>query len=211
MKVIAFLNEKGGTGKSTVAINFATALHRQGKKTVLLDADPQATARDWRESAAVDADVPPVLAADRPNTLSAALAGLSADFVVIDGPAKAEAISAAIIGKADIALIVMQPSAADVWASAAMVKMIDSKRSLGGKIDAAFLVNRASAGRSLTAEILGGDWNEYGIDQLDSFVSDRESFKRALANGTTVFDTSDSQAKAEIQLVINELETAEWL
>lgn len=211
MKVIAFLNEKGGTGKSTVAINFATALHRQGKKTVLLDADPQATARDWRESAAVDANVPPVLAADRPNTLTSALAGLSADFVVIDGPAKAESISASIIGKADIALIVMQPSAADVWASAAMVKMIESKRNLGGKIDAAFLVNRATTGRALTAEILGGEWNEYGIDQLDSFVSDRESFKRALANGTTVFDTNDSNAKAEIEFVIDELEKAEWL
>lgn len=211
MKVISFLNEKGGTGKSTTAINFATALHRQGRKTVLLDADPQATARDWRESATADADVPPVLAADRPTTLTAALAGLNADYVVIDAPAKAEAMSAAVIGKTDIALIVMQPSAADIWASAAIVRMINSKRALGGQIDAAFLVNRATAGRNLTTEILSGEWNEYGIDQLTNYVSDRESFKRALADGTTVFDGADSQAKAEIELVIKELEDAKWL
>lgn len=211
MKVISFLNEKGGTGKSTTAINFATALHRQGKKTVLLDADPQGTVRDWRESATADANVPTVLAADRPNTLAAALAGLNADFVVIDSPAKAEAMSAAIIGKSDIALIVMQPSAADVWASAAIVRMINSKRDLGGKVDAAFLINRAMAGRNLTTEILSGEWNEYGIDQLTNYVSDRESFKRALANGTTVFDGTDAQAKAEIELVIAELEEAKWL
>lgn len=50
MKVIALLNEKGGAGKSTVAINLACALHRQGRKVVLIDADPQGTARDWREA-----------------------------------------------------------------------------------------------------------------------------------------------------------------
>ena len=40
MKIIALLNEKGGTGKSTLATNLATALHRQGKRVVLIDADP---------------------------------------------------------------------------------------------------------------------------------------------------------------------------
>jgi ATPases involved in chromosome partitioning len=44
MKIISVLNEKGGTGKSTVATNLATALHREGKRVVLLDCDPQGTA-----------------------------------------------------------------------------------------------------------------------------------------------------------------------
>ena len=49
MKIIAIVNEKGGTGKSTISTNLATALHRRGSKVVLIDADPQGTARDWRE------------------------------------------------------------------------------------------------------------------------------------------------------------------
>lgn len=156
MKVICLVNEKGGSGKSTLSINLATALHRAGKQVILLDADPQGTARDWRDASPADADLPPVLADDRPNTLTSAFAGIHADFVVIDAPAKAEAMSAAIIGKSDIALIVVQPSAADVWASAAIVKMVQSKRSLGGVIEAAFVVNRATVGRNLTAEITSG-------------------------------------------------------
>ena len=43
LKVIALLNEKGGSGKSTLSINIATALHRRGEKVVLIDADPQGT------------------------------------------------------------------------------------------------------------------------------------------------------------------------
>lgn len=165
MKVICLVNEKGGSGKSTLSINLATALHRAGKQVILLDADPQGTARDWRDASPADADLPPVLAADRPNTLTSAFAGIHADFVVIDAPAKAEAMSAAIIGKSDIALIVVQPSAADVWASAAIVKMVQSKRSLGGVIEAAFVVNRATVGRNLTAEITSGERREATADR----------------------------------------------
>jgi len=50
MKIISLMNEKGGTGKTTLATNLATALHREGKKVILVDADPQGSARDWREA-----------------------------------------------------------------------------------------------------------------------------------------------------------------
>ena len=80
MKILALLNEKGGTGKSTLATNLATALHRAGKRVVLLDADPQGTARDWRAASPEGADLPPVLAADRPPLLTSSLTGLNADI-----------------------------------------------------------------------------------------------------------------------------------
>ena len=212
MKILALLNEKGGTGKSTLATNLATALHRAGKRVVLLDADPQGTARDWRAASPEGADLPPVLAADRPQLLASSLTGLNADIAVIDAPAKAESMSAAIVKASHVALLVIQPSGADVWASGAAVKLIESKRELGGSIDAAFLVNRASGSTKLSKLIKDGSWNEYeGIEQLDTAVGNRAVFANAMTDGLSVFDFQDAKAKAEILAVIDELEAAKWL
>ena len=211
MRVLALMNEKGGSGKSTLAINIATALHRRGNhRVVLVDADPQGTARDWRAASPKDKDLPPVVALDRPQML-ASLPTLAADIAVIDTPAKAEAMAAAVVRIADVALVVIQPSGADVWASAATVKLIKSKLDVGGQIDAAFLVNRASSSTKLSKLIQGGEWNEYGFDQLDTMVGNRTAFAQALTDGVSVYDLADGQAKAEVDFVIQELEGAGWL
>lgn len=211
MKIIAILNEKGGTGKSTVSTNMATALHRQGKQVVLIDADPQGTARDWRAATPDGIDLPTVVAVDRPQDLDAALRGLVADFVVIDTPAKASALAAAVVRVADVALIVLQPSGPDVWASAASVKLIQSRIDAGGKIDAAFLVNRATANTKLSKLIKSGDWNGYSLDQLTATIGNRIAFAQAATDGVSVFDLADTAAQNEILNIIKEMEAARWL
>lgn len=211
MKIIALLNEKGGTGKSTIATNLATALHRQGKSVVLIDADPQGTARDWRAASPEGADLPPVIAIDRAPNVASSLRTLSADIAVIDAPAKAGDMTASIVSAANIALIVIQPSGADVWASAAAVRLVRQKLDMGGKIDAAFLVNRASGNTKLSKLIKDGDWNEYGLDQLEATVGNRIAFAQAMTDGLSVFDLADTTAQQEINNVITELETAKWL
>lgn len=210
MKIIALMNEKGGSGKSTLATNIATALHRQGKRVVLVDADPQGTARDWRAASPEDADLPPVIALDRPQLLSA-IKTLAADIVVIDTPAKAEAMAANVIRIANIALVVIQPSGADVWASAATVKLLKQKQDVGGEIDAAFLVNRTSGVTKLSKLIKDGAWNEYGFEQLESTLGNRVAFAQAMTDGLSIYDLHDAMAKAEIDAVINELKEAKWL
>jgi chromosome partitioning protein len=211
MKILALLNEKGGAGKSTCAINIACALHRDGRRVVLIDADPQGTARDWREASPPDANLPPVVALDRPDMLLSAIKTLAADIAVIDTPAKAEKMAANVVRIADVVLIPLQPSGADVWASAAAVKLIQGKRDLGGNVEAAFLATRVSGNTKLSKEILGGAWNEYGLDMLDTAISNRVSYAQALTDGVSVYETRDGQAKAEIDLIVKELETAGWL
>lgn len=213
MKIISVINEKGGSGKSTVATNLATALHRAGKRVVLVDADPQGTARDWRDAnPEEDADLPPVVGIDRANLLHASLRTLVGnDVLVIDAPAKANEMAQAIVGASNVALIVIQPSGADLWASAATVRMIKSKLAIGGQIDAAFLVNRASHFTKLSRLVAAGDWNGYELDQLNTTISNRVAFAQALTDGLSVYDLADGQAKAEIDFVVKELEEAGWL
>ena len=83
LKIIALLNEKGGSGKSTLSINIATALHRRGEKVVLIDADPQGTARDWREASPENADLPSVVALDRPELLLSSIKAIAANWVIM--------------------------------------------------------------------------------------------------------------------------------
>jgi len=212
MKIISVVNEKGGTGKSTISTNLATALHRSGKKVVLVDADPQGTVRDWRDASPEGSDFPAVVAIDRPQLLQSSLQILSAnDFIIIDGPGKANDMVAAIIRVSHVALIVIQPSGADIWASAATVKLVRSKIDVGGSIDAAFLVNRVSGISKLSKLVRQGDWNDYGIDQLDSTIGNRVAFAQALTDGISVYDLADGQAKAEIDFVIQEMEAAKWV
>lgn len=212
MRILAVLNEKGGTGKSTVATNLATALHREGRRVVLLDCDPQGTARDWRDASPEGADLPPVLGVDRPQMLASSLAGVNADIAIIDSPAKAEAMAAAIVRVAHAALLVIQPSGADIWASAAAVKLVQAKRDVGGSIAAAFLVNRTSSATKLSKLVKAGEWHEYEeIDQLDNTLGNRAAYAQALTDGVCVLDLNDKKAKQELLAVINELKEASWL
>lgn len=212
MKIISVLNEKGGTGKSTVATNLATALHRQGQRVVLLDCDPQGTARDWRDASPEGADLPPVLGVDRPQMLASSLNGINAEIAIIDSPAKAESMSAAIVRVSHVALLVIQPSGADLWASGAAVKLIEAKRDMGGEINAAFLVNRTSGTTKLSKLVKSGEWNTYeGIDKLDASIGNRAVFATAMTDGLSVLDYADAKAKEEIQAIIQELKEAQWL
>ena len=205
MKIIALLNEKGGTGKSTLSQNIAACLYRQGKRVILVDADPQGTTRDWRSASPENANLPNVIALDRPEML-VSLKNIDADIAIIDTPAKAEKMTASVIRFADAALIVIQPSGADIWASAAAVRLIQQKIDVGGKIVAAFLVNRVSGSTNLSREVLAGEWNEYGIEQLEATIGNRIAFAQALTDGLSIYDTADRTGRAEIDLLVGELE-----
>ena len=194
-----------------LAINLAAALHRQGKRVVIVDADPQATARDWRAATPAGIDLPAVVTVDRPQDLDAVLRELVADYVLIDTPAKASQIAAAVVRVAHVALIVLQPSGPDVWATAPTVKLIKSRQAAGGSVDVAFLINRANPLTKLSRLIKDGTWNQYGIDQLTNVIGNRIAFAQAVTDGVSIFETYDQAAKTEILNIVNELEAARWL
>jgi chromosome partitioning protein len=116
MKTIAIISQKGGAGKTTVAIHLAVAAERKGMKTALFDLDPQASAASWSDKRQDPS--PTVVSAQ-----SARLPGLlkqaeaqSADLVIIDSAPNADAASLAAAQAADLILIPCRPAAFDLSA-----------------------------------------------------------------------------------------------
>lgn len=209
-KIIGILNPKGGCGKTTITINVARALQDMGKAVLIVDTDPQGTARDWSLAAQENfPDVPrtPIIALDRP-TIHKDLPGLGASFelVLLDGAAKLQKMTSSTLQVADIVLIPVQPSLADVWSAADLVELIKERQSLfGGKPKAAFIVSRQTVNTRLAAEI-GEVLTDTGLALFRSRTSNRVGYVEALSTGSTVIDLDPKgQAANEIRSIASEL------
>jgi chromosome partitioning protein len=210
-RIIGVVNEKGGSGKTTVATNLAAGLQRAGRRVVLVDADEQHSAKDWREATPADVNMPPVIVIARHADLSRGLQSINAEVIVIDGPAKASAMTAHIISLAHIVLVPMQPTGTDLRATAATLKLLLPRLRKGGDFSAAFVATRTSDKRRLTREFRDGAWNTYGVDMLRTGISDMPVYAEAATDGKSVYEFRNGQARGEIDNILMEMEEAKWL
>ncbi|MFK3740936.1 ParA family partition ATPase [Massilia sp. TN1-12] len=198
MKVIAFLNQKGGVGKTTLAIGIATFLSRLGHRVLLIDADPQGSALDWAAARQGD-PIFPVVGLPRP-TIHREIDQIGADydFVVIDGPPRVTDLARSAIMAADLVVVPVQPSPYDVWAAEEIIKLIEEARIYKEKLKAVFTVNRKIANTAIgrdVGEILG----QYALPTLNSTVTQRVIFAEAAAEGKAVFEI-DAEGPATLEM-----------
>ena len=146
--ILAVVNQKGGAGKTTIALNLAAAMAAQSKRVLLIDADPQQTAQDW---AAIRQEPVPfqVIGLAKP-VLHRDLPAMSADYdsVIIDGAPRSYEVARSAIAAADLVLIPVQPSGADFWASRETVNLVNESRGFKETQKSAFVVSRR-IGRSV--------------------------------------------------------------
>jgi chromosome partitioning protein len=221
--VIAVLNQKGGVGKSTLSTNLSTAYARRGRKTLLADADSQGTARNWRstgptteEQGAAFPDVVGADTAESIETLTGAEIAGAFDVVVIDGPpgvstSKAGGgpgdVTVAALKAADLVLIPVRPSGADLWATSDLAELVQTRQDATGSLDAAFVVMQADA-RTNVAKEIGPALEELGIPALDARCGFRVAYAKALGKGLAVEDVKpNGKAAEEIEAIAKEIET----
>lgn len=202
--VIAVLNQKGGSGKTTIATNLAHALQRDSYTVLLIDSDPQGSARDWNEASG--GNIIPVIGLDR-ETLAKDLQAISQgyDWIVIDGAPQIAKLSAAAVKAADLVLIPVQPSPYDIWACADLVDIIAARREVtNGKPKAAFVISRAIKNTKLSGEI-NQALSDYGLPVLKAGTTQRVVYPTTAAEGLTVFSDKCSDAAREINALKKEV------
>jgi chromosome partitioning protein len=114
MYTVALIAQKGGTGKTTLAVSLAVAAGQVGMTSIIIDLDPQATSCNWKDRRKGDG---PVVIDAQPARLAAALAKAAdngVDFAVIDTPARNEQSALAAAKVADLVLIPCRPQAYDL-------------------------------------------------------------------------------------------------
>lgn len=124
MKTLAILSRKGGTGKTTLAVNLSVAAARAGHSTVLVDLDPQASAAKWNDNREEDAPVVVATPASRlPEVLKKAEAA-GATLVILDTAPHTETAALDAASMAEMALIPCKPALIDLQAITSTINVI---------------------------------------------------------------------------------------
>jgi chromosome partitioning protein len=206
--IVAVLNQKGGSGKTTLALHVAGAWARQGMRVLLVDADPQGSALDWAEARARDGHrrLFGVIGLAR-ETLHRELPDLarSVDHVLIDGPPRATAIMRSAMLASDLVLVPVQPSAFDVWASHAVLDLVREAAVYKPDLRPLFVITRRIV-RSVIARDVRAVIGDLGVAALDATFAQRVIFAESAGSGLLACETAPrSRAALDVDAVAAEL------
>jgi len=204
--IIAFLNQKGGTGKTTLSINIAHALTLKKKaKVLLIDSDPQGSARDWAATREED-PLFPVVGIDR-AVIHKELPNMEGDYdyIIIDGPPQVSELARSAIMAADMVVVPIQPSPYDVWAADVIIDLIKEASMFNENIKCVFAVNRKIVNTAIGRDVIEA-LADYDFPTLKTIIHQRVVFAECAAPGSTVIEfNKNSQGAKEIMKLTKEI------
>lgn len=207
--IVALLNQKGGVGKTTLALHLAGAWSARGQRVLVIDADPQGSALDWAEQRLREG-LPRlfgVLGLAR-ETLHKELPdlGREVDHVIVDGPPRVAGIARSALLAADLVVIPAQPSPFDGWATGEMLRLLDEARIFRPQLRARILLNRCAA-RTVIARETADALVDQDPSVLASQIGQRVAFADAARTGRLVSEVAAGQIAArEISALATELD-----
>ena len=206
-KVIGVIQVKGGAGRSTVSTNLAGELSKHGK-TVLIDCDmPQGTSASWyavRHQAGKAGALIADTATSYRELVSKVEQYADADYIVLDGPPRIAELTRSALVLADICLIPVGASAAEIWATGDILALIEEASKVR-PVNARMVWTRYRPHTRLAQGLTELAKKELGLQALGTSLGMRVSYMEALGEGLTVAELSDASAKVEVKFLVNEV------
>jgi len=206
MPVIAVVGNKGGAGKTTLSVNLAVGLAKQ-TRSVLVDADPQGSASQWRAISG-DETVPVHRATSELEALTSELAQ-DYDYVVIDCPPSVDSPqTTSALRLVDLALIPVQPSPMDLWASIHIEQAVARAHETNPSLQALLVINQLEP-RTMLSRVVGQALSEIELPVANATLRRRAIYRNSAMEGKSVFEMGrrGADAAAELDQLIQELMT----
>jgi chromosome partitioning protein len=202
--IISFVNQKGGVGKTTSAINIAASLKRRNYEVKFIDADPQGSASHWQAVESNNA----FEILHHPEPISKRdIEELSqdCDFLVIDAPPAIGDITKSILAVTDLSIIPLSPSSLDIWSCKGTLDMVDEAQDENPDLHVKLLINRKIPGTRVGREARDS-LSIFDIDLLNTELCQRVAYIDAMTSGVSVMQYApSSKAASEIENLCDEL------
>jgi chromosome partitioning protein len=184
MKTIVASSQKGGSGKTTLCAHLAVEAERQGDGPVwLIDTDKQGTLSQWHERRAAETPQRAELPFSQIAEGLSHLKNRGAAYCFVDTAPAISDQTAGIINLADLVLVPVRPSPADIWAVSQTVELI---RQAGKPF--LFVITQAKSQALITAQAVAALSHHGRVAQ--SFIADRVSYAAAMTDGHTAAEIS---------------------
>lgn len=207
--IILLSNHKGGVGKSTLTFNLAVAYRHMGKSVAILEADPSVrTASRWG-SDRDEAGLPHILTVRRLGRLQETLKEMDQhyDIVLVDSAGKDSEEMRSAMTVADITVVPTASTQADFDALWDFKGVLDKAQSVNEKLVVLGVLTKMRT-HHLSNDVQEGREGATGVLELaDTVVYNRTAYTRTLPLGRGVVEFSDPKAKAEVELLANEILT----
>ena len=198
MKSIAFLSQKGGSGKTTLAVHSAVAAQESGERVVLIDTDPQKSATVWSEARQSETPIVATVAASELEKVLKAAHQDKMSLAIVDTAPHTAPDAARIARTVDLIVIPCRPTAFDLAAVSNAVEIVRAAKKN------AVLVLSACPFRSPEIAETRQVLSEYGLPVCPYDVTDRRAFSRAVATGRAVTEfEEEGKAAAELRALWN--------